>query len=300
MKSRLTGCLILVAMILPGPIAIAEDLSQSAQHDTPDRAPQTANNFGLSNTGPAQLELPDEEETGEWTVILGVGPGVVPDYRGSDDYEVVAVPVAKIAWRDRIFLTLEGFGIELSGLGANVIQSHGFNVGPILGLDIGRDEDDNSALDGLGDIDPTALAGGFIEYENGPWRGAFIGMAALPGDVEGWGLRIRGSYDYKVRDNLVVTPILGTSYFSSDYNQTYFGISPSQSARSGLPAYSPDGGFWNVGGGINARYLFDENWGLLGAVGYQRITGDAADSPLVDDKGSPNQFVGSLVVFYAF
>ena len=158
----------------------------------------------------------------------------------------------------------------------------------------------DSALDGLGDIDPTALAGGFVEYQNGPWRGAVIGMAALPGDVEGWGLRIRGSYDYKVQDNLIVTPILGTTYFSSDYNQTYFVITPSQSARSGRPAFSPDGGFWNVGGGVNARYLFDENWGLLGALGYQRITGDAADSPLVDDEGSANQYFGSLVVFYAF
>ena len=144
---------------------------------------------------------------------------------------------------------------------------------------------------------PSAALG---EYSNGPWRGAVIGMAALPGDVDGWGLRIRGSYDFKVQDNLIVTPVLGTTYYSSDYNETYFGVTSSQSARSGLSKFRPDGGFSTVGGTVNTRYSFDQHWGLLGGVSYQRITGDAADSPLVDDEGSKNQYFGTLVLFYVF
>jgi outer membrane scaffolding protein for murein synthesis (MipA/OmpV family) len=35
-------------------------------------------------------------------------------------------------------------------------------------------------------------------------------------------------------------------------------------------------------------------------VAYKRLLGDAADSPVVDDEGDPNQFVGAMLLIYRF
>jgi outer membrane scaffolding protein for murein synthesis (MipA/OmpV family) len=225
-------------------------------------------------------DLEDEAVPSDWRVIVGGGAGYVPDYLGSDDYEFVPVPVLSVHWKDRVFLNLQGFGLELSGLGANLIQTHGFNIGPLVNIDKGRDESDNSALEGLADIDPTPLVGGFVDYRDGPWNAY--------------------AYDFAVAKGLQITPGIGTTYYSSDYNQAYFGITAKQSSDSGLPEFDPDGGFWNVGVTTTAVYLITDEIGLIGAAGYTRMLGEAADSPLVEDEGSENQFVGSLAAFYRF
>src|SRR3546814_14450786 len=37
-----------------------------------------------------------------------------------------------------------------------------------------------------------------------------------------------------------------------------------------------------------------DHWGLTGLVGYKRLLGDAADSPLVEAPGSANQLTGEI------
>lgn len=43
-----------------------------------------------------------------------------------------------------------------------------------------------------------------------------------------------------------------------------------------------------------------QNWGFMGLATYKRLVGDAADSPVVEDEGSENQFSGGVLVFYKF
>ena len=40
---------------------------------------------------------------------------------------------------------------------------------------------------------------------------------------------------------------------------------------------------------VGARYLFNERWGVEGAVGYERLIDDAADSPITA-QGSADQY----------
>lgn len=47
-------------------------------------------------------------------------------------------------------------------------------------------------------------------------------------------------------------------------------------------------------------YNLTENWGLTGRLGYKRLLGDAADSPLVEDRGSADQLSTGLFVNYKF
>ena len=48
------------------------------------------------------------------------------------------------------------------------------------------------------------------------------------------------------------------------------------------------------------EYFFNQQWAAHGFVEFQRLTGSAADSPLVIQRGSPNQITFGLGATYAF
>ncbi len=62
----------------------------------------------------------------------------------------------------------------------------------------------------------------------------------------------------------------------------YYGITPADSIASGLPAYSPGGGVQNAGVAALLMVPFGDRYGAGGFINYERVLGDAADSPLVD------------------
>jgi long-subunit fatty acid transport protein len=67
-----------------------------------------------------------------------------------------------------------------------------------------------------------------------------------------------------------------------------------------LPAYRAGGGLYSYGAGSMAQYAFDPQWTAHAIFEYERLTGSAADSPLVTQRGSPDQFTYGLGVTYSF
>ena len=47
-------------------------------------------------------------------------------------------------------------------------------------------------------------------------------------------------------------------------------------------------------------YSPNENWRIVLVGGYKRLLEDAEDSPVVDDAGDANQFLGGLLAIYRF
>jgi outer membrane scaffolding protein for murein synthesis (MipA/OmpV family) len=90
------------------------------------------------------------------------------------------------------------------------------------------------------------------------------------------------------------------SFISGDYADRMFGISAAGSAASGLAPYDPDGGLKDVGVAVIATYEWTDHWSgtLIGS--YKRLVGDAADSPVVKDRGSADQFFAGVSIGYAF
>jgi outer membrane scaffolding protein for murein synthesis (MipA/OmpV family) len=80
---------------------------------------------------------------------------------------------------------------------------------------------------------------------------------------------------------------------------TYFGVTPAESAASGLPAYDPDS--WLKGAGVEGevRYALNRHWAVRGEAGYERLLADAADSPIAR-TGSRNQFNAAVGLTYRF
>jgi outer membrane protein len=117
---------------------------------------------------------------------------------------------------------------------------------------------------------------------------------------KGW-IGLAGA-DYVARDGDKWLFSIGPRVTWSDdrYQDAWFGVTPATAAVSGVPAYNPDGGIQAYGATASFFTQFSPHWGIYTYAKYDRLTGDAADSPLVTGFGSRGQFSGGLGLTYTF
>jgi len=225
----------------------------------------------------------------EWTLSIGVISGVTPEYEGSDDYEFGIGPNIAGSWRDILFFKGKTFG-------ANLIREKNLKAGPILSWSGGRDEDDNDKLEGLGDVDSSIEAGGFVSYRKKPLRFKLEARHDVNSGHEGGLVELSGGTTLPFTKPRVFVA-LGTTWASDDYMESFFGVDSKQSAESGLKKYKAESGIKDINLSVTAGYSITNRWRLGGKVEYKRLLGDAADSPIVQDK---NQFLAGIGISYHF
>ncbi len=228
----------------------------------------------------------------DFDLTVGGAAGVAPAYEGADSYEAVALPFFELSWRDRIFVGLDGIR-ALNPLTENI------RIGPLLSYDGGRDEDDDDDLDGLGDVDGSITLGVVAEVELGPYQLGARVEKAIDGHT-GWLAALSASRNFQLSERLNLSLALETSLADEDYMSDFFGITALQSERSGLSRFDADAGFKDVGVSLSLNYALTDNWLLFASAGYARLVGDAADSPLVEDRGSADQFSAMVGGGYRF
>jgi outer membrane protein len=237
----------------------------------------------------AQDILPPDYASGDAELVLELGGGakVQPAYEGADDYVVTPWPIARLH-----YLRLPVIGDFGGG------PKTGLSFGPSFRYVPARDEDDYSELEGMGDVSAAYEFGATLGYRYEMLRGfvtlrqGFGGHHGLIGEV---GLDVIVEPIQKLEVSL--GPRVG--FADSDYLDTYLGVSAEQSAASGLPEFDPEGGFKSLGLETEARYALTPAWSLVATAGYDRLIGDAADSP-VTGFGSENQFNAGLGLTYRF
>ncbi|MGH8455806.1 MAG: MipA/OmpV family protein [Stenotrophobium sp.] len=240
--------------------------------------------------GGVALEPYFETAVPVWQVQLGAGAGVQPRYEGSARYHAQPEPLIEIRYRDIGFFSLG------EGLGVNFLSRKGLRAGAALSYDLGRREELDPRLHGLGNISPAPELKFFGEYVLYPVvlradvRRAFGGHSGLIGDLSVY-LPLLGSEKFFVLAGPTVTLV------NNEYAQRYFGITPAQSAASGLPVYGAAGGIKDVSLGITAAWLFGEHWSVDGIAATERMLGDASRSPLVE---TPLQYTLSVYLAYSF
>lgn len=229
-----------------------------------------------------------------WTVTAGMGAQMAPKYYGSEDYSLFPLPNFGLR-REGAPMPFEApddsFGIGLLG------QDSAFNIGPVGRLVARRDEDDVGAP--VGDVGLTVEVGGFAQVflgENirlrGELRQAVSGHDGLVGDL---------AADFILRDGDDTIFSIGPRAHWADngFHDAYFGV-PVAIPAAGLAAYDPGSGFYSVGARAGITQRLGRNWGLFGYAGYDRLIGDAADSPIVQVLGSRSQLSGGLGLFIEF
>lgn len=220
----------------------------------------------------------------ETNLSVGVGPVYKPDYFGSDDYEWKADPAAYVRFRNFVFLDDDGADLAIFGFS-------NFSFGPTLRIVGRRDQDDNPALAGLGDVGTTFEFGGFAAT-------TFLDRFQAKAKVR-HGLKTghRGTIvDARAtlllfRWGPVATSVSGeASWIGDRYADAYFSVTPDQAMRSGLPVYDADDGFRNVGGSVNAYINIGKHWSLNPYASYYYIFDDFAATPIIDRFGERDQF----------
>ena len=257
----------------------------SAENDALDRVELWADTAEDIEQAPGNESTEDAESN--WLLSIGLAGGASPDYEGSDDYEFGFAPYIGISWRDRIFY-------RGKSLGANLFKGNNFKAGPILSWTSGRNEDDNDRLEGLGDVDGSVEAGGFVSYRSESLRFKLEARQDIDSGHEGALVELSGSTTLPIKSQRVLLS-LGTTWASADYMESFFGINNKQSANSGLRTYDADAGFKDASISLATGYSITERWRIGGKIQYLRLLGDAADSPIVDDE---NQFIAGISLVY--
>lgn len=235
-------------------------------------------------------------------VTLGLGAGFAPDYEGSEDYEVV--PAWLLVVND-LYHPATNVTLRSTELRSNFVPHPQLRAG-LAGQYIGeRDDVEDTLVDRLPDTDNALMLGGSIGWDffPEPTRSLTVALEATADVANNNGYNITPYVAYAER--LPQSPIaigaeLSATYADEDYMEEFFGIGANAAAQSGLDAFDPDAGFKDARLRLSGTYSFTENWATTAVLQYKRLVDEAADSPIVDDRGDENQFVLGLTVNYRF
>ncbi len=229
-------------------------------------------------------------------IELGAGVSTQPAYEGSSDYIVSGYPIVGLQ-----YLNIPGIG----AIGSPDESYGGFKIAPSFRFIDKRNAADYPELFGTRALDETYQLGLRAGYEfplYETFNAEIYGEARYAfGEAEGF---VGGAgIDFISRPNEQWTLKLGprTTFASAEYMSTYFSVTPIESLASfgRLGAYDAGSGFKTVGAAASARYEFRPNWFVNANAAYERMIGDAKDSPIVK-VGSEDQFFAGIGLSHRF
>jgi MipA family protein len=238
--------------------------------------------------------------------FIGAAVGAAPDYWGSADYTGGIAPYGRYLFSGQRYVQL--LGTELT---VNLVDDKSWRVGPVLRYRFSRNDDvDDKVVKQMRPISDTVEAGIFVAYR--------IQMSANPlhqltfaADVladtgetyNGANGSVRVNYFHPFGERLLGNVGLGLAWGSNDFTDTYFGVHGSDVALypslHGKP-YTADGGLTAVRIPFGLTTPLSKQWMLSAGGRYERLVGDAADSPIVDQRGDANQWLFGVGAAYLF
>jgi outer membrane protein len=233
---------------------------------------------------------------GLWTVTIGAGGNVRPDFEGATHYLLSPVPIFSVqraGSRQQFIGPRDGASIALFDTG-------GFRAGPVATSLASRKASSDTALNGLNDISTTYELGGFVEYFPVDWFRVRAEVRRGFGGSDGVFADVFADAIVPVWDRLTWSAGPRLSFANTHGTAPFFGIDQTEALASGLPVFNASGGLHSVGVGTQLRYQITSQWEAHSYIEYQRLEGDAAASPLITQRGSPNQTTFSIGASYSF
>jgi outer membrane protein len=229
-------------------------------------------------------------------VRVGLGAQVQPDFVGSDSFEIAPLFDIDTAKGTNEFK----FEAPDYRFGFPVVDTGAFQFGPALNLAAGRKRSDVDGL-ALRRAKTTIEAGGYANIELS--RSFYLHAELLKGlgGHDGVVGNVGADYVWRNSDKYVFS--IGPRLLFSDgrYQRAYFGVTPAESLTTGLPAYRPGGGIHGLAVASGLSYQFTPTWGMFGYARYERLVGDAADSPIIRSSfGSRDQVSAGVGLSYSF
>ncbi|HYD58994.1 MAG TPA: MipA/OmpV family protein [Noviherbaspirillum sp.] len=258
----------------------------------------------------AQGMIPFEFQEG--INVAGLGLIAVPDYYGSADNEGAVRPIVRYWFGGDRYVQLLGPELTL-----NLVDRKEFRAGPVLRVRGRRDDDvDDEIVKRMRPIASTTELGVFAAYHMHLDRGNPLRKLIFEVDVVGntgdtyngatGNLRVNYIYPFQrsMAGNKTIGTIgLGMFFASSSFNRAYFGVTGSDVALFpilGGREHVPDNGLTSLKLPFSLTILLEKNWLLALGGRYERLLGDAKDSPIIEQRGDANQWAIGAALSYAF
>lgn len=233
---------------------------------------------------------------GDWYLTLGAAGIGAPAFEGASDMEFGVSPIISlgkvgpearfVSRNDNISLSVYDGGALRAGIAGKLIWE--------------RDSDDFDELKGLDPVRFGGELGVFAEVYPTDWlrvRGEVRhGIRSHDGVVAD----LSADAFYDVTDTIRLSGGPRVSAATSGYFDAYYGVNAGESAASGLSTFDPDGGLRSFGVGGAITWKTTENLTTSLFAEYSRLQGSAADSSIVQERGSKDQFMIGVSAAYKF
>jgi len=232
-----------------------------------------------------QFTVAFAQDADKGDAYAGLGARVRPAYEGADSRRVDAVPYLRLYGEHLFARTTQGL-LE-GGIRSNTAV--GLVVGAQLAYEEGRLTDESAFLQAheFEVIDASASLGVHAEadWKLGPMpvnalvryrhdidsdRGAQIDLRLTAGIFSRW--RVNAGFFGQL------------TWSDEKATQTFFGLTPEQSSRTGLPVYGAGAGLRNAALGFVGSVDLSKHWLVLWGLNVTRLQGDASDSPIVQQR----------------
>lgn len=205
---------------------------------------------------------------------FGASVALRDTYLGSDITETLFLPYANATYKGRYFI------LPSLGAGVHLISNDKIRLSGSVNYVLGRDGEDTLFDNEAFDLEDSLSLNAATRIRLPFAALDIVGTVPVTGDIEGSKVDVLLTTQIEPLDNLKINPGIRASYASSDWLNSYYGVSNTQSTLTGLTASSLDSDVSNYGAHVVAYWTITEDYEIIGSAIYSKLIGDAKDSLL--------------------
>ncbi|WP_439569521.1 MipA/OmpV family protein [Sphingopyxis sp.] len=301
---------------LPPAIPAPGDALLVAEPVLPARYGQDTGDIDENILLPAARDDDDDER--KWSRnYISVAGGVLssPDYNGSDERRLL--PAFYIRGRyDGYSFSTRGTNLQVDLIRHRRGQKTDFKFGPIISLRADRTGSiKDPQVEALGKRKLSVEAGFFTgvthtgvitsDYDQIGFR--LVALKDISGRHGSWAASPTIDYGTPLSKRAFVGVSASVNFYGKGFGRYYYDVDPVGSAASGLPVYTGAGARAGAGKytlGLAGAYALSgdlrKGFVMIGGAQYGRLLSRLADSPIVKDVGSADQWLFGGGLAYQF